>query len=195
MIDVVFFGVKTGAGAGHHFHAPTGAAWDFSIESGCPLPRKLMRDPSPDTRWCFAQPRTLEQMRHGVPRNADDTQGRGFVHYACGWTIISWWDRSEDRRGGCNAVFFVRGYHLWTEALRRAREAFPREMKRMEAAYSIGLAGADLPDPGDDPAAAVEVVVCREVERLRALPPDIQTEVRRRMGWAAAPHLQPATNA
>ena len=83
--------------------------------------------------------------------------------------------------GRCNAVFFVRGYHQWTEALRRAREAFPREIARMEAAYSIGLAGADLPDPGDDPAAAVEAVVSREIERLRALPPDILAAVLRRM--------------
>lgn len=179
MSDVVFFGVKTGAGAGHYFHAPAGAAW--GSESDCPLPRQLMRHPSPDTRWCFATPRTLEQMRCGVPRGADDTQGRGFIHYAHGWTIISWWDRSEDQRGGCNAVFFVRGYHQWTEALRRAREAFPREIARMEAAYSIGLAGADLPDPGDDPAAAVEAVVSREIERLRALPPDILAAVLRRM--------------
>lgn len=112
---------------------------------------------------------------------ADDVQGRGFVHYAHGWTILSWWDRSGDRRRASCAVFFVRGYHRWTEALRLAREAFPRELARMEAAYDIGLAGTDLPDPGDDPAAAVEAVVGREVERLRALPPEILAAVLRRM--------------
>ena len=179
--DVVFFGVRTGDGAGHYFHVPPGASW--RSESDVPLPPSLVRYPSPDGRWCFPVPRTLEQMRSPRPHGRDETQGRGFIHYAHGWTILSWWDRSEDRRGGCNAVFFVRGYHQWGEALRRAGEAFPRELTRMKAAYPLGLAGGDLPDPGDDPRAAVEAAATQEAERLRLLHPDVLAAVRRVMGW------------
>ena len=188
MSDVIFYGVAGDADGGHQFYQRSGSA--VCVADRPPLPAEVSRAEMVDARWCFSAP--ILGDRPFVDRQP---QGRGFIHRVAGWTVISWWDRSGDSRMGSNAVFFVRGDHPWAEALRRAREAFPREMKRMEAAYSIGLAGADLPDPGDDPAAAVEVVVCREVERLRALPPDIQTEVRRRMGWVDAPHIQPATNA
>ncbi len=47
--------------------------------------------------------------------------------------------------------------------------------------YSVDLVGPDLPDPEVDAAAAREAMVGREVERLRALPPDILATVLRRM--------------
>lgn len=188
MTDVIFYGVAGDTDGGHHFYERSGSTVCMADRPS--LPVEVSRAEMVDARWCFSAP-----VLGDLPFVDRQPQGRGFIHRVAEWTVISWWDRSGDFRMGSNAVFFVRGYHQWTEALRHAREAFPREMRRMEAAYSIGLAGADLPDPGDGPAAAVEVVVCREVERLRSLPPDIQTEVRRRMGWVDAPHIQPITNA
>lgn len=175
MSDVIFYGVAGSTGAGHHFYERSGSSMRMTVRP--PLPAQVSRSEHVDARWCFSAPITGERPFGGPGQ----PQGRGFIHRVAGWTVISWWDRSGDSRMGSNAVFFVRGYHQWTEALRRAREAFPREIARMEAAYPIGLAGADLPDPGDDPAAAVEAVVCREIERLRALPPDILAAVLRRM--------------
>lgn len=175
--DVVFYGVRTGDRFGHYFWLPSGRQLP---NSAIPLPPALI-EVWPDGRWCWPVPRTREELRRRVPGDNPEIQGRAYIHAAEGWTILSWWDRSEDQRGGCCAVFFVRGYHRWSEALRRAREAFPGAFARMEVAYPVELAGADLPDPEVDAAAACEIIVWREVERLRALPPDILAAVLRRM--------------
>lgn len=141
MSDVVFFGVAAGTDAGHFFYERRGAT--VSMTAQPPLPAEVNLMELVDARWCFPVP--ISGDRPFVDRG--QPQGCGFVHQVAGWTVISWWDRSGDKRMGSNAVFFVRGSHQWAEALRRAREEFPREMRRMEAAYPIRLAGADLPDP------------------------------------------------
>lgn len=181
MTDAVFFGVACGTGAGHHFYVPSAngralRTWDAKTW----LPQSLVTPLSPDGRWCYG-PRTSDQLRKDACARRDETQGRAFIHLAHGWTIISWWDRSEDGRAGSNAVFFMRGYRQWAEAFRRAREAFPQEIARMEAAYAIKLAGADLPEPGDSPEASFEAAVTCEVDRLRSLHPSVLAAVLRRM--------------
>lgn len=182
MTDAVFFGVACGNGAGHHFYVPSANGRAFRTwDAEAWLSRALVAHPSPDGRWCYEVPRTSDQLRKGACAQRDETQGRAFIHFAHGWTIISWWDRSEDRRAGSNAVFFLRGYRQWAEAFRRAREAFPQEIARMEAAYTIKLAGADLPEPGDSPEASFEAAVTREVDRLRSLHPAVLDAVLRRM--------------
>lgn len=54
----------------------------------------------------------------------------------------------------------------------------------MESAYRVGLAGADLPEPCDDPVAAFRAAATREAERLRVLHPEVLTALRCVMGWA-----------
>ena len=180
--DAVFYGVAAGSDAGHFFYVPS-APRRVARAHGrdLPLPAELARPEWVDGRWCFPVPK-IGDRRELDARSDGQAQGRGFVHSAHGWTVISWWDRSGDDRMGSNAVFVVRGFRRWAEALRLAREAFPLEMARMEAAYSIELAGADLPDPGDDPAAAAEAAATQEADRLRALHPDVLAALRRVMG-------------
>ena len=164
--EVLFFGVRAGSRAGHYLTAPNGYAGESELLRD--LPAALRRI---DSVWCWPVPRTPEEV--GNPQyGRDETEGRGFVHYVDGWTVIAWWDRSADARGGCNAAFLVRGRHVWTDALTLARAAFPSELARMEAHYTIGLAGADLPPDGTASAAAAFV------ETFRALHPDVQTAVR-----------------
>lgn len=162
---VLFFGVLSGTGAGHYLYDPRG-----HCEERRALPPALQRL---DGVWCFPVPRTPEECRFGTPRTVDQTEGRGHIHYVDGWTVVSWWDRSEDWRRGCCAVFLIEGRHMWADALVAAREAFPREVARMDAAYSIGLAGADLPPDGTADAAHAFVAT------FRALHPDVQAAVLR----------------
>jgi hypothetical protein len=43
-----------------------------------------------------------------------------------GWTVISFWDRSADRRGACNSAFVVHEVvRDFDEMTRRAKETFP----------------------------------------------------------------------
>lgn len=156
---VLFFGVRSGTGAGHCLVTPTAHADERSL----PPPLRRL-----DGVWCYPTPRTPEQSRNSWRDRGPQEQGRGFIHYVDGWTVISWWDRSEDRRGGCCAVFLIEARCGWADALAAARAAFPREVARMEAAYPIALAGADLPPDGVADAAEAFVAT------FRALHPDVQ---------------------
>lgn len=164
---VLFFGVRAGERAGHYLIAPDGES-RRDIEATLPAPLRRL-----DGVWCFPKPRTSDECRYGTPHTSDQTQGRGFVHYVDGWTVISWWDRSGDPRGGCCAAFLIEGRHPWSEALSLARTAFPREFARMKSAYSIDLAGHDLASDAD--ADAAEALVAQ----FRSLHPDVRARVLR----------------
>lgn len=136
---VLFFGVASGTGAGHYLYDPTYR----TLREETSLPPSLQRI---DTVWTRERPRSEEEVRNRSSRERDpQTQGRAFIHYVDGWTIVAWWDRSEDKRGGCNANFLAEGRFGFATMLDIARKVFPREMRRMEAAYPITLAGPDLP--------------------------------------------------
>jgi len=165
---VLFFGVRAGERAGHYLIAPNGHERSCDLEAMLPAPLRRL-----DGVWCWPTPRTVEQVRNGWRDRDPQEQGRGFIHYVDGWTVVSWWDRSGDPRGGCCAAFLVEGRHPWTEALPLARAAFPREFARMGSAYSIGLAGHDLVSDAD--ADAAEALVAQ----FRALHPDVRARVLR----------------
>lgn len=65
-----------------------------------------------------------------APRGIGERQGVAALH----WffmntprpiTALSFWDRSVDKRGGCNSIFFVEGVQSFENALQEARESFP----------------------------------------------------------------------
>ena len=57
-------------------------------------------------------------------------EGRALLHYVNGWTLVSFWDRSVDKRGGCNSNFILEGTLTAAEALEAAKAAFPRIWQR-----------------------------------------------------------------
>lgn len=160
---ILFYGVRTGTRSGHFLNAP----------HGC-LPEALHRL---DGVWCFPTPRTREQVWNRLydPRREPQEEGRAHIHDVSGWTVVAWWDRSEDPRAGSNAVFLAPGKHQFSRMIELAREHFPSEMRRMEAAYPIGLAGADLAPDGNDAAAEAFLL------SFRALHPAVQAIVARRI--------------
>jgi hypothetical protein len=60
-----------------------------------------------------------------LPPKLPDVQGRATCVHLNRWTILSFWDRSVDKRPGCNSAFIIRGYHTFSEAVRLAKERFP----------------------------------------------------------------------
>lgn len=65
-------------------------------------------------------------------RTGPEVEGEAALHFVDGWTIISFWDRSVDKRGACNSNFIVRGVHSFKEVLRIARENFPQVLDRLK---------------------------------------------------------------
>ena len=164
---VLFFGVASGTGAGHYLRDPSYRL----LREAAVLPPALHRI---DSVWTRERPRTVEEARNRgtyYGERAPETQGCAFIHYVSGWTIVAWWDRSEDKRGGCNANFLAEGRFGFATMIDLARKVFPREMRRMEAAYPITLAGPDL--PVDD----VEDAACAFVASLDALHPSVRDAV------------------
>lgn len=60
-----------------------------------------------------------------TPRIKGQTQGVASLWHGNGWTILAFWDRSVDGRGGCNSNFILRGTLTFDEAVTRAKERFP----------------------------------------------------------------------
>lgn len=147
-VRVLFFGVRAGTQAGHYLCDPTGTLSGRAMEAMLPEPLRRL-----DGVWCHPRPMTREEIRSHAHVRTDETQGRAYIHDVEGWTVVSWWDRSADPRGGCCAAFVAEGRRPFAHMLDLARANFPREMARMEAAYPIGRACADLAPDGDDAAA------------------------------------------
>lgn len=181
---VYFFGVGHPHAAGHHLYDAPGRWAPEAARRG--LPKALAHL---DSVWCRGERPAPPSMPVAV--NDPQVEGRAFIHYVDGWTVLAWWDRSGDARGGCNAAFLVEGYHRYSEAFLRALDAFPRELERMLARYSIGLAGPDL--PGDGVAEAADAFVAG----FRALHPEVRRAVALRLThklreeFAAAPRAMP----
>lgn len=60
-----------------------------------------------------------------LPPNQPQVEGRATLCVLNGWTLLAFWDRSGDSRGGSNSVFLVRGALDFDAACAMAREAFP----------------------------------------------------------------------
>jgi len=59
-----------------------------------------------------------------------EVEGRALVHHKDGWTALSFWDRSIDKRSACNSAFLAEGKFTFDEMLTIAREHFPMVMQR-----------------------------------------------------------------
>lgn len=60
-----------------------------------------------------------------APKGIDEREGVAALHHLDGWTVISFWDRSVDKRGACNSAFLVLGEMGFEDAVRVAREFWP----------------------------------------------------------------------
>lgn len=68
----------------------------------------------------------------GLCPPGDETEGRALVHHKDGWTALSFWDRSIDRRGKCNSNFLAEGTFTFAEMVELARRHFPKVMARFQ---------------------------------------------------------------
>ena len=66
-------------------------------------------------------------------RNPEDETAVSLTQFQ-GWTILSMWDRTVDKRGACNAEFVAEGLHDLAEMWALAREHFPQIVARLKAA-------------------------------------------------------------
>ncbi len=128
MPDVYFFGVWDKNRLGHYLHGEHGLLYDREREAAERMLTKIW--PAQDGTLC---PGT---------GNAQ-VQGAAKIHQKGGWTAIGFWDRSGDKRGNSNAVFFMKGIGdsalpSFTSVMQAAKARYPQLFERFD--FEIELA-------------------------------------------------------
>lgn len=115
MSDAYFFGC--GRDMGHQFFEPgfqsalrpVQCPWDVSIDASM--------QPGCGGRLEYWQ---LSQ-----------TLGPARLHHKDGWTMLSFWDRSVDKRSNSNGNFIFKGTHDFDAMMKLAAERFPEVLARL----------------------------------------------------------------
>lgn len=63
-------------------------------------------------------------------RTRPEREGEAHLHHIDDWTVLAFWDRSVDSRGGCNSNFVARGTHNYATMRSIAEAQFPEVWKR-----------------------------------------------------------------
>jgi hypothetical protein len=64
-------------------------------------------------------------------------QGQADLVFVDGWTVIAYWDRSQDTRGASNSAFAAEGRHSFAELLTAAKEQWPWVFERQKFAVVL----------------------------------------------------------
>ena len=57
-------------------------------------------------------------------------EGEAALTHVAGWTVLAFWDRSQDTRGNSNSSFILKGTHDFDHMVKVAKEIFPALWKR-----------------------------------------------------------------
>lgn len=71
------------------------------------------------------------------PSSRLEAEGEAAAHHIDGWTVVAWWDRSVDRRGGSNSALLMRGTHSMPAVLLEAADKFPELLPRFAALTEV----------------------------------------------------------
>lgn len=138
-MNLYFFGVWPGWGAGHHVRTPRGGTNDRL--PGCPW-RYGVRLPHVDARDHLDEQRIWAMLATTETPNGWREQPEQVWAYRQeeGWSMLACWDRAEDPRHGSVAVFLADA-PMPIEALEAAaRSAFPRKWAQLDdRARFLGL--------------------------------------------------------
>jgi len=117
-VTVYYFGCWNQAG--HYLHEPSGK----TIHAAGPF-----TDGSLDGTF----PPHIHKPGGGYREILEDETIASLAYWR-GWTVLAMWDRSVDKRGGCNAAFVAEGEHTHAEMWALARQNYPQIVARLKAA-------------------------------------------------------------
>ena len=91
-------------------------------------------------------------------RSRPEEEGEAALHHHGGWTALAFWDRSVDKRGGCNSVFFAVGTYDALAMIALAKGRFPSIWAR----YGFEVRVVEVSSPVPAKPFAVECSVCKK---------------------------------
>lgn len=100
-----------------------------------PGPRDALRDttpwgPCPDGTLCpHPNPRCEFNTNH-FGCKCEQHEGIALLHHKDGWTALGFWDRSVDKRGGCNSNFLAEGIYTFEQMIDLATQHYPAIVSR-----------------------------------------------------------------
>lgn len=65
-----------------------------------------------------------------LPPQLPQDEGRAELIHLNGWTVLTFWDRSADRRGRSSSTFIILGVVDFSEAVSIAKEYYPQVWSR-----------------------------------------------------------------
>lgn len=65
-------------------------------------------------------------------RGSPEVEGAAVLHHRAGWTAISFWDRSVDKRGACNSTYFAEGLFTFEQMVEMAKARFSERWNKMQ---------------------------------------------------------------
>lgn len=112
--------------AGHHFHGENGYLHHSAFDC-CPW------QPFSGTSGidCQLQPGCYIDRYGHWKRTDKQIEGEALIHHKNGWTALSFWDRSVDKRGGCNSTYFAEGTFTFDEMVEMAKARFAYRWNKM----------------------------------------------------------------
>lgn len=116
-MKVYFFGVWGANFAGHGWYLPSGKSVSNYDKTLPPLGNKIDGGYAPTTNFD-----AWDQRR----------QGKAAMLHLAGWTVLSWWDFTGDRRAGSNSAIVAEGVWGFGDILVKAREYYPAQMARQK---------------------------------------------------------------
>lgn len=134
--EVYYFGVWPGSGAGHYLRASGGARPGFSLDGpDNPLPWRYELD----SQLC---PMGDRDLRWKADYDSVNHQGEAKITRKDGWTVLAFWDSSEDKRGDCNSNFILKTDEdlEFDELVKIFREEFPELWARFDKNFGVRLA-------------------------------------------------------
>lgn len=66
-----------------------------------------------------------------LPKVGNQVEGHASLSHIGKWTIISFWDRSVDKRGACNSSFVIPKTLEFSDAIEVSKERFPWVWSRL----------------------------------------------------------------
>ena len=115
MSEMIFFGCVREAG--HHLHTKYG--WPMSRQEKKILP--------------FAE----MILDSGLLKDVPMTEGSATISIIRGWTVVSFWDNSVDKRGKSNASFIYPKQMTFEEMLEISREQLPWFWERFKSPIQL----------------------------------------------------------
>lgn len=120
-MKVFYFGCCRGE-SGHYWHLSPDMSWkrEISLDPLGIVDAKYPPRVGPDRR---TRPDLMDY-------RAEAPQGQAALIHEKGWTLIAYWDRSQDERGNSNSAFAAEGDYTFEDLLTAAKEQWPWVFER-----------------------------------------------------------------